>query len=175
MLLNLKQVWNLIPVPFLLLCLWTSGYKNSRKNASSHIFTRIRRDKCALSDHRSHLSASGTCIPSITLSRSRISLSSTTHFLGKGKSYSLNQASPKLISSSKVPFSPWNKSVSNWWVKAGVLPQKRLMKFNFFRCWDVMRVFLIPHCLYIPWFFTLIFFLQRQSPLPSPSTVGCAL
>lgn len=38
-----------------------------------------------------------------------------------------------------------------------------------------MCVFLIPHCLYIPWFFTLIFFPQRQSPLPSPSALGCAL
>lgn len=30
-------------------------------------------------------------------------------------------------------------------------------------------------CLYIPWFFTLIFFPQRQSPLPSLLAVGCAL
>ena len=36
-----------------------------------------------------------------------------------------------------------------------------------------MCVFLTPHCLYIPWFFTLIFF--PQSPLLSPSAVGCAL
>lgn len=38
-----------------------------------------------------------------------------------------------------------------------------------------MCVFLIPHCLYIPWFFTLTFFPQRQSPLPSLSALGCAL
>ena len=44
---------------------------------------------------------------------------------------------------------------------------------KFLLCWDVMCVFLIPHCLYIPSFFTLIFF--PQSPLHSPSAVGCAL